>query len=172
AVRRHELADLASGCRYHEDTGTNAGDGPVEGDGSTVRRKSRQDVRQGGGQRESLLESALDVQQEDPETFARRRAIHYGQRAPVARPREPQHSSALHLPELPLGSAGGRDETHLGAPTGLLTEKRDLGAVGRPGGAPVPRGIGGQPEWLLRADRLDVDVVIVLALAIPRESNE
>ena len=123
------------------------------------------------GRGEPLLHAAHDVQNEDPEAFSRRRSIHDGQGAAVGRPREPLVGQALHLPDGALGSAGGRDEAHFRAAPGLVAEEGDPGAVGRPGRAPVPCAIGGQAERLLRADRLDVDVVIVLVLAVPRERH-
>jgi len=77
----------------------------------------------------------------------------------------------LHLPDRVLCPASGRDEAHFRAASGLVAEEGDPGAVGRPGRAPVACAIGGQLERLFRADRLDVDVVIVLVLAVPRERH-
>ena len=72
-----------------------------------------------------------------------------------------------------FGSAQGGNQINRGrrAPWSLAPSKCDTPTIRRPGREPVGGRIRGQAERLLRIEYFDIDVVIVLVLAIPGESH-
>ena len=75
-----------------------------------------------------------------------------------------------------VGSAGvsaqePKDPVAQGAAAAQEARERNCSSIRRPGGAEVLTRVGSEPDRSIVANLLDVDIEIVLFLAVPREAN-